>query len=213
MAEIADEDTAVRRFGMTLVALVGLVLVVACTNLGNLVLARGTTRLREIAVRRALGASRWRLVREQCLESVILAAGGAIASYVVFELLRAAIDTEISLAMPFGGRTTLSFHPVLNVTALGVAVPSLLVAMVVFGLEPRSADAHDRRARRARRRRDRRAAAPSAPARPAAVAGRDRGRVLHHRDDVREVLDRGSAARLRRRSGSDRGRGPQSRRA
>ena len=136
MAEIADEDTAVRRFGMTLVALVGLVLVVACTNLGNLVLARGTTRLREIAVRRALGASRWRLVREQCLESVILAAGGAIASYVVFELLRAAIDTEISLAMPFGGRTTLSFHPVLNVTALGVAVSSLLVALVVFGLEP-----------------------------------------------------------------------------
>jgi hypothetical protein len=136
MAEIADEDTAVRRFGMTLVALVGLVLVVACTNLGNLVLARGTTRLREIAVRRALGASRWRLVREQCLESVILAAAGAIASYVVFELLRAAIDTEISLAMPFGGPTTLSFHPVLNVTALGVAVSSLLVALVVFGLEP-----------------------------------------------------------------------------
>ena len=67
---------------------------------------------------------------------MILAAGGAIASYVVFELLRAAIDTEISLAMPFGGRTTLSFHPVLNVTALGVAVSSLLVALVVFGLEP-----------------------------------------------------------------------------
>ncbi len=136
MTEIADEDTAVRRFGMTLVALVGLVLVVACTNLGNLVLARGTTRLHELAVRRALGASRWRLVREQCLESVMLAAGGAIASYVVFELLRAAIDTEISLPMPFGGRTTLSFHPVPNVTALAVAVSSLLVALVVFGLEP-----------------------------------------------------------------------------
>src|SRR5881392_3626543 len=75
MAAISDdEDSAVRRFGMTLVALVGLVLVVACTNLGNLVLARGSTRLRELAVRRALGASRWRLVREQCLESVVLAA-------------------------------------------------------------------------------------------------------------------------------------------
>ena len=43
MAAISDdEDSAVRRFGMTLVALVGLVLVVACTNLGNLVLARGS---------------------------------------------------------------------------------------------------------------------------------------------------------------------------
>ena len=137
MAAISDdEDSAVRRFGMTLVALVGLVLVVACTNLGNLVLARGSTRLRELAVRRALGASRWRLVREQCLESVMLAAGGAFASYVMFELLRVVMDTEFSLAMPFGGRTTLSFHPALNVPALTIAVSSLLIALVVFGLEP-----------------------------------------------------------------------------
>src|SRR4026208_1771867 len=64
MAAISDdEDSAVRRFGRTLVALVGLVLVVACTNLGNLVLARGSTRLRELAVRRALRASRGRLGR------------------------------------------------------------------------------------------------------------------------------------------------------
>jgi len=136
MTAVADEDTAVRRFGRALVALVGLVLVVACTNLGNLVLARGTTRLREIAVRRALGASRWRLVRDQCLESVLLAVGGAIASYVVFELLRVGLDGEFSLEMPFGGRTTLSFHPALNVPALTVAVTSLLIALVVFGLEP-----------------------------------------------------------------------------
>ena len=97
MAEIADEDTAVRRFGMTLVALVGLVLVVACTNLGNLVLARGATRQRELAVRRALGASRWRLVREQCLESVMLAAAGAVASFVVFQALRVLLEIAISV--------------------------------------------------------------------------------------------------------------------
>ncbi|HKT79832.1 MAG TPA: ABC transporter permease [Vicinamibacterales bacterium] len=131
-----DEDSAVRRFGMTLVALVGLVLVVACTNLGNLVLARGSTRLRELAVRSALGASRWQLVREQCVESVMLAAGGAFASYVMFELLRVVMDTEFSVAMPFGGRTTLAFHPALNVPALTIAVSSLLIALVVFGLEP-----------------------------------------------------------------------------
>src|SRR4051812_44659105 len=137
MAAISDdEDSAVRRFGMTLVALVGLVLVVACTNLGNLVLARGSTRLRELAVRRALGASRWRLVREQCLESVLLAAGGAVASYVLFEVLRVLMDTEFTLAMPGGGRTMLAFHPALNVSAVSVAVSSLLIALVVFGLEP-----------------------------------------------------------------------------
>jgi putative ABC transport system permease protein len=136
MAAVADEDTGVRRFGMTLVALVGLVLVVACTNLGNLVLARGMTRLRELAVRRALGASQWRLVREQCLESLILAVGGAVASYVAFELLRFLLDTEIQIEAPFGGRLTLGFHPVLNLPALTIAVSSLLVALVVFGLEP-----------------------------------------------------------------------------
>ena len=167
MAAISDdEDSAVRRFGMTLVALVGLVLVVACTNLGNLVLARGTTRLRELAVRRALGASRWRLVREQCLESVMLAAGGAIASYVVFELLRVVMDTEFSLAMPFGGRTTLSFHPALNVPALSDR--GLVAPHRARRLRPRAgdpADAHARRSRRARRRIGRRTAAPPAPAR------------------------------------------------
>jgi uncharacterized protein YjeT (DUF2065 family) len=170
MAAISDdEDSAVRRFGMTLVALVGLVLVVACTNLGNLVLARGSARLRELAVRRALGASRWRLVREQCLESVMLAAGGAFASYVMFELLRVVMDTEFSLVAPHRARR----------------------------LRPRagdSADAHARRSRRARRRIGRRTAARPAPAASPAVAGRHRGRVLHHRHHVREVLDRGGAA-------------------
>src|SRR5262249_38282575 len=106
------------------------------TNLGNLVLARGTTRQRELAVRRALGASHWRLVREQCLESLMLAAGGAVASYVVFQLLRVLLDAEFSFALPFGNRVTLGFHPVLNVPSLAIAVASLLIALVVFGLEP-----------------------------------------------------------------------------
>jgi len=136
MAAVGDEDNAVRRFGLLLVALVALVLVVACTNLGNLVLARGTTRVRELAVRRALGASTWRLVREQCLESVILAAGGAVASYIAFQLLSVLMDAEFSLPLPFGGNTMLAFHPVLNAPALTIAVASLLVALVVFGLEP-----------------------------------------------------------------------------
>src|SRR5262249_6141598 len=121
MAAVAEEDNSVRRFGLLLVALVALVLVVACTNLGNLVLARGTTRQRELAVRRALGASHWRLVREQCLESLMLAAGGAVASYVVFQLLRVLLDAEFSFALPFGNRVTLGFHPVLNVPSLAIA--------------------------------------------------------------------------------------------
>jgi len=133
---ITEEDSILRRFGQTLVALVALVLVVACTNLANLVLARGTTRQRELAVRCALGASRWRLVREQCTESLLLAIAGAGASYVAFQILRVLMQADFNLTDPFGGRWALAIRPTLDVPAIAMAAVSLLLSLVVFGLEP-----------------------------------------------------------------------------
>ena len=129
-----DDDASVRRFGFTIVALVALVLVVACTNLANLVLARGTARQGELAVRMAMGASRGRLIWEQCIESLMLAAAGAVASYVMFQAVAAMMTTDFALG-PIRD-ATFSIRPSLNGTALAVAMASSLLALLVFGLEP-----------------------------------------------------------------------------
>jgi putative ABC transport system permease protein len=100
------------------------------------VLARGTTRHREVAVRTALGASRWRLVREQCTESRLIVIGGAVASYVAFQGLRELMTVDFNLTLPFGEQTTILIRPTLNMPVLTMAVGSLLLSLLVFGLEP-----------------------------------------------------------------------------
>ena len=128
----AGEDEITRRFGLTLIGLVALVLVVACTNLANLVLARGATRQQEFVVRRAIGASRWRLVREQVTESLLLALLGGGAAWAVFLALGRVLDVDL----PIGSRLMVSFAPRLDPAALVIALAALLVSLVVFGLEP-----------------------------------------------------------------------------
>jgi predicted permease len=134
--DLGDEGEAMRRFGLTLIGLVGLVLVVACTNLANLVLARGTERQQEITVRFALGASRWRLIRGQIAESLILAATGGVAAFMVFRGLQLLLHTEFNMGFAQSGQISIAIDPQLNTNALMMAVASLLLSLLVFGVEP-----------------------------------------------------------------------------
>ena len=115
---------------MLLLTVTGLVLVIACANVGNLLLARGAGRSMEIAIRAAVGASRWRIVRQLLAESLVLstagAAGGLLLSFWASDLLLARLPE-----LDFGGVQTSADSRVLLFTTM-LAV----LSACCFGLTP-----------------------------------------------------------------------------
>lgn len=114
---------------------VSLVLLIACANVANLLLARAAARRKEIAVRVSLGASRWRLVRMLLTESVLLAVAGgaaglAVAVWVTGALTRALTSTRL----PVPVEVALEFGPDWRVFLFALAVS--VVTGAVFGLAP-----------------------------------------------------------------------------
>ncbi len=116
-----------------LMAVAGLVLLIACANVANLLLARATRRAPEVAVRLMIGAGRLRLLRQFLTESALLAAAGAALG-----LLFAWWGSRIILALmaEYDPSITIGIGEILDARVLGFTIAASLLTTLLFGLAP-----------------------------------------------------------------------------
>ncbi|MBZ5592863.1 MAG: ABC transporter permease [Acidobacteriia bacterium] len=115
---------------LVLACAVGVVMLIVCANLSNLLLARTATRQKEIAIRAALGAGRWRLIRQMLTESVVLSCCGAVLGVIV------AIGGTRALAHLDAISIPLLQNVHTDASALGLTLLMAVLTGLVFGLVP-----------------------------------------------------------------------------
>jgi macrolide transport system ATP-binding/permease protein len=127
-------DSLRRRYAQPLyilIAMVAMMLLIACSNTANLLLSRAAARRREIAVRLSIGASRGRVVRQLLTESVLLACvGAALGIAIAWWGIRVLTD------LLSNGRDNFTLHAELNWSVLGVTILLAVVTGLLFGLAP-----------------------------------------------------------------------------
>ncbi len=125
-------DGEIKSLAPLLFGMAGVVLLVACLNLANMLLARGTARRKEIAIRLALGASRWRIVRQLLLEGFVLAVAGSACGLLLglwsSDLLVASMGTMMPVDMVWRGG--------LNASVLVATFTFCVLGTLCFALGP-----------------------------------------------------------------------------
>jgi macrolide transport system ATP-binding/permease protein len=128
---LPDLRGAVVNFTWVLMGAVALVLLVTCTNLAGLMLARATDRRREIAIRLAMGANRIRLIRQLLTESVLLSVAGGVAGVLLAFWI---VNVLLAFKPPIDFPLSMDVHPDWHVLLFSLCVS--LLAGAIFGLAP-----------------------------------------------------------------------------
>jgi putative ABC transport system permease protein len=134
MSAVLEKDSrgeTRRRLALTLLAIAGLLLLIACSNVANLLFARSEHRRREVATRLALGATRMRIARQFFAESVLLAAGAGAAALLIGNWTLNSLPALLAdIPMP------ISIDARLDSRALLFAIAAAFLAVFLFGLAP-----------------------------------------------------------------------------
>jgi predicted permease len=130
-----EEQTVVFGIGAVVLAAVGLVLLIACANVANLLLARASSRQKEIAIRLSIGGSRWRIIRQLLTESLLIAfLGGTLGSLVAFWSIEGVARFVLAHLPHDVPRLVWNVSPDLHVWGYSLALTAL--TGIVFGLAP-----------------------------------------------------------------------------
>ena len=131
----------VRTLLLMLLGAVGMMLLIGCVNIANLLLARAAGRQREIVVRQAMGASRWRLIRQMLTESIVLSSGGGILGILLAFVGTRALTHLNAISIPLLSDVRLD-GSVLSFTLLMAILSGLLFGLVP-ALQVQSSTVHD----------------------------------------------------------------------
>ena len=130
-----SDEGPVGIMGVLLMSMAGAVLLIACLNLANMLLARGTARAKEMAIRLALGSSRWRVIRQLLCEGLLLALAGGCVGLLVSLWSNTALLR--SMGALFGSMSfSLAVSPRPDAVVLGVTFLFCLGATLLFSLGP-----------------------------------------------------------------------------